>query len=216
MINKLYIMDTSALEDEALFCARYTGMPAERKKKIDFYRFGKDKRLSLGAGILLQTGLADCGLADAELVYNQNDKPLLRGRDDIFFNLSHSGTIAACAFSDRPVGVDVEERAHFEQEVVRRVYLPEEIARIAALEAPADPLYTDLWTIKESLMKYLGTGLTLDPKKIEVSFGDRITAKAEGYDCSALYFTAYATDGYSLTVCSEYEKFTDGITRITP
>ena len=35
-------------------------------------------------------------------------KPLFPGLDDHWFSLSHSGGIALCALSDRPVGVDVE------------------------------------------------------------------------------------------------------------
>lgn len=217
MHNKVYAMHTGVLADAELFRALYDRMPAERQRKIDRYRFDKDKRLSLGAGLLLQKGLADCGLPTAaELVRGENEKPFLRDSEQFFFNLSHSGEIAVCAVSDRPVGVDVETRAHFEPSLVRRVFLPDEIAWIAAQAAPADELYTDLWTIKESLMKYLGTGLSLDPRKIRVDQREGITAAAEGYDCSALFFRPYSIPGYSLTVCAEYDAFPDQLEWVDP
>lgn len=216
MNNRLYAIDTTLLEDEEIFRSQYAKMSFERRKKIDYYHYKKDKRLSLGAGILLCVGFADYQVESEEIVYNKNNKPFLKDSENVFFNISHSGTVAVCAFSDKAVGVDVEEHTHFEQELVRSVFLPKEISYVEKQLFSSDQIYTELWTIKESLMKYLGTGMTLEPKEILVAMDAPVRASTKAYDCSSLNFTAYDVSGYSLTVCSEYDRFSDSIKWIVP
>ena len=61
MENHLYAIRTDILSDTELFRQWYEVMPQDRRKKIDSFRFDKDKRLSLGAGILLFNGLRRYG-----------------------------------------------------------------------------------------------------------------------------------------------------------
>jgi len=129
----------------------------------------------------------------------------------LFFNISHSGKVAVCVFSKKNVGVDIEEQTEFSETLTKRIYCREEIDLIEKQDVSADRLYTKLWTIKESLMKYLGTGLTLDPRKITVDMNEPISAFTKEYDCSPLRFTCFESEGYALCVCSEYDNFSDEI-----
>ncbi len=202
------ILNTDILLDAGLFAREYEKADSARRKKTDRFRFGKDKRLSLGADILLRKGLERLGVTEFTFGYGENGKPFLLGCKDVFFNISHSGVYAVCAFSDKPVGVDIEKKHDFEDELIRYVYLQSEIDHIMRSSSDKNAAFTDLWTIKESLMKYLGTGISLEPKSICVSLDESITAQAEGFDCISLRFTQFhAPAGYSLTVCSEYEEF---------
>lgn len=207
MANVLYAIRTDFLRDTRAFEAWYRQMPEDRQQKISRFRFEKDKRLSLGAGILLQTGLAAFGASDRAIGYGCNGKPFLRGRSDLFFNLSHAGSVAVCAFSDRPVGVDVEEQRQFEEALIRRVFGEAEILQCEGSPAGANAFFTSLWTIKESLMKQLGTGMALAPDAIRIHLNAPVTAAADGFRCESLRFTPYALTGYALTVCSEYFPF---------
>ena len=88
------------------------------------------------------------------------------------FNVSHSGghgLIALSAVGGR-LGVDVEERIprrHLD-ELVAAVMGPEERAELAALRGPAElRLFYRLWTLKEALIKALGTGFSTDPSGFE-------------------------------------------------
>lgn len=85
----LYLMDVGELEDEACFWRNYSSVSPARRAKIDSFRFMKDKRLSLGAGMLLARGLSDHGLAGAALVCGENGKPYLADAPQLYFNLSH-------------------------------------------------------------------------------------------------------------------------------
>lgn len=105
-----YYSETDQLKDPALFMSLYGRVSAERRKKIDSYIFPKDKRLSLGAGILLRKALEDLG-EDPDsfsLAHAGNGKPFLLD-SSIHFNLSHSEERVMCSVSDCDVGCDVEK-----------------------------------------------------------------------------------------------------------
>ena len=205
--NHIYLLDTKWLEDEELFAAWYQKMPPERRQKTDRFRFAKDQRLSLGAGILLYHALSQAGIGENMLSYGENGKPFLAGRSDLCFNLSHSGQVAACAVSERPVGIDIEGKRHFDESLIRYVFLEPEIVWIENHFEDADAGYTALWTMKESLMKNWGTGISLGPKKICMDMNEPIRAQCEEYPSEKLFFTWFAIEDYQLTVCSEYKGF---------
>ena len=102
MHNKVYVLDTAELDDETLFDRWLGKMTSRRRQKIAAFRFDKDKRLCLGAGILLAAAVQG-GEKEPEYLVSEHGKPYFEdGR--ICFNLSHSGTLAVCAVSDREVG----------------------------------------------------------------------------------------------------------------
>ncbi len=186
-INRLLTMDTELLTDEDVFTRKYAEMPEERRNKIDRFKFHKDKRLSLAAGILLKKGLDDLGLSGEKIAVSKNGKPFIQD-SDVFFNLSHSGSMAVCAFSDRPVGVDIEERTDFDELLVRIIFNMSETEQSLSKYKDSSTGYTFLWTVKESFIKYLGTGLEIDPKTIFVDIAPEISVSCKGFDCSYLHF----------------------------
>ncbi len=216
MKNRLYAMDASMLRNDELFRKWYERMPAFRKEKIDRFRFEKDKCLSLAAGILLLRGLEKAGISDPVILEGENGKPGLAPEFRTHFNLSHTKGAALCAFSDRPVGADIEYDRHFKESFIRYVYTESETEEISRSSEDPDRSYTRLWTIKESLMKYWGAGLSLEPKNIRIDLKEPVRAFAEGYDCTELRFTGYRTRGYTVTVCSEYAPFTEDVEWMIP
>ena len=56
---KIYIADISVLRKRAVFQRLYEGMSEARRRRIDRFRFPKDRCRSLGAGVLLRKALAD-------------------------------------------------------------------------------------------------------------------------------------------------------------
>ncbi len=73
-----------------------------------------------------------------------------------------------------------------------------------------DKVYTMFWTMKESIMKHSGMGISLEPKKIRLFHGDGFfTAEAEKYDCSGLKLFSYEKGSYQITVCTGYDSFPD-------
>lgn len=216
MKNHIYILNTEKLDNEELFQQYYKKMHQKRRKKIDRYRFRQDKLLSLGAGILLSEGLAREGITDFKLEYGNNNKPFLVGVNNVYFNLSHSGKMVTIAFSDRPVGVDIEIEQEFRNSLAKMIFKESESAYILKNSTNHNAAFTKLWTIKESVMKLLGTGLSLEPNQITIDLHEPICAVCEGYASDYMHFTQYEISGYALTVCSEYDNFASEVEEILP
>ena len=205
--NRLYLLNTSELAQEKSYQHWYGLMDPERKNKIDRIKPESGKLCSLGAGILMKKALEAEGINDFELCYKGREKPYIKDREDVFFNISHSGEMVALGISDKEIGVDIEKVKEFQDSLINYVFNDTDIS--FAKELSPEWGYTRLWTIKESIMKHSGIGIGLEPRKIQVYLkDDRIRAKAEKYPCDDLNFTCHTIENYQLTVCSEYPQGT--------
>ena len=138
------------------------GLPLSsyRLEKLASCRSALRRRQSIGAELLLVQALrfASADLQPPLPIAAQKDgKPYLLN-SKLHFSLSHSGSFAACALSDAPVGIDLELCGRMRDPVLRRSFSPEEQALIRAAGDP-DLLFTRLWTGKESYVKATGTGI---------------------------------------------------------
>ena len=108
----VYILDICQLNQEALFRQQYEKQPKERQEKIMRIADRMEKNRSLGAGIVLARGLFAYGIDATQVQFRKNahGKPDLKDRQEIHFNLSHSGNYVVGAFADTPVGIDIEHR----------------------------------------------------------------------------------------------------------
>lgn len=229
VFNKVYVYDCDAFKDREVFENFYNKMDEKRKEKIDRMKNDSDKYLSLGAGVLLKTVLSDLGIKEFELEIRANGKPYIKGREDVFFNLSHSGRYAVMTISDREVGIDIEKNKNFKESLVKRIFDEQEVAMAsetlqgaetfsATCTRSADAYYTGLWTAKESVMKYFGIGIGMDPAKIHLETKDQneegdcsclmhLSATSEKEDCSSLTIHRYELEDYQISVCSEYDVY---------
>ena len=121
------------------FDAALSLVSSHRRDKALSFRFEKDRRTSLLAGLLLDELLAERGLRERDMTYEVSElgKPTFAGHEDLHFSLAHSSGMAVGALSDEPVGVDVEHLPSF----------PFDIAEPYA------------WTEMESVGKLLGCGV---------------------------------------------------------
>ena len=129
------------------------GVSPYRREKVLAFRFDKDRRLSLLAGLLLDELLRDRGLSERGMHYEVDalGKPRFREFDNLHFSLAHSGIVAAAALGEHPVGVDVECLSGFPNDIT-------------------DP-YT--WTAMESVGKLTGegVGVLVDEGTFEIPTG---------------------------------------------
>ena len=201
---KTYIACTDELVNSMLFSSLYARMTQYRKDKINRMVFLKDKRLSLGAGALLDYALILEGVSDREIIYVQNQKPCIKN-SNIRFNLSHSGNMVFCAVSDKDVGCDVEQITDIDMQIAARFFFHEEYAAISACpdSTSRNDLFFRYWTLKESFMKVTGLGfkLNLDDFCIDLR-SDGIDVK-QSVDSRNYYFKEYTADtGYKFSVCT--------------
>ncbi|MBQ6039804.1 MAG: 4'-phosphopantetheinyl transferase superfamily protein [Oscillospiraceae bacterium] len=135
---------------------------AERQARIARFRFDKDKIRCLTAELLVRYALSvqfGMDLGSAAFQCAENGKPLLVD-SDVHFNLSHSGEWVVCAVGKTEIGIDVEEIRQTDYQDIYCSFAEPEIARLNSTEPDrkADVFY-QLWTLKESYVKYCGSGL---------------------------------------------------------
>ena len=117
----------------------------------------------------------DCGNEQLTCGASRYGKPfalLDRRPAPISFNVSHSGSHGLVGIATRGrLGVDIEERTlrYDLDPLVEYVLGPNEQASLALeSETGKANLFFKLWTIKEALLKALGTGFHLDISQFEV------------------------------------------------
>ena len=201
---KTYIACTDELVNSMLFSSLYARMTQYRKDKINRMVFLKDKRLSLGAGALLDYALILEGVSDREIIYVQNQKPCLKN-SNIRFNLSHSGNMVFCAVSDKDVGCDVEQITDIDMQSAARFFFHEEYEAISACpdSTSRNDLFFRYWTLKESFMKVTGLGFKLNLDDFcfdlrSIGIDVKLSVDSRNY-----YFKEYTADtGYKFSVCT--------------
>lgn len=85
--------------------------------------------------------------------------PRVRGRDDLYLSVSHSGQRSACALAAGPVGLDLEQprRPRDLGGLVEFVCTPRERQVFATLAAgEREAFFYELWTVKEAWLKRRG------------------------------------------------------------
>lgn len=120
----------------------------------------------------------------------ENGKPYLEGRDDIFFNRSHSGNICVCAVYDGEIGIDIqkhEKKKYSIDKIADRFFIPDEYFYLKSLSDEKRELaFFDLWAKKESFVKYTGKG---------------IAGLSEHADSERKFIRLNLFDGYSAYIC---------------
>ena len=84
--------------------------------------------------------------------YNEHGKPFIEGGP--FFSISHCKTGIAVAVSDEPIGIDVEHIRTADKSLIERTMNADEQQHIQS-----DRDFTRLWTQKEAVVKWQGTGI---------------------------------------------------------
>lgn len=164
-----------------LYCAPFSGAP------------GQSHRLLAQAA-----ALAAPWLDDTTLCRGAHGKPFFRAAPQLQFNLSHSGVLWACAFSDAPVGLDVQQRRDVRRAALsRRFFHPTEDAWLRQNDYAA---FFELWCAKESYGKYTGQGLRGALRTVCLVAPDgRFPAAPEA---SLQLLDAFA--GYAACVCTRF------------
>jgi len=158
------------------------------------YRFREDRLRCIGAGLLLTKVL---GIREEELAKGTYGKLFLPG-SPVGFNLSHSGDLVVLATGEGNVGVDIEKYFPRHLNLAKKVYTPEEIKW---MEEDPEERFFRLWSMKESVMKALGRGLSLAPESFSVL--PAIEGTPVSVDGKLLYLQEVPVEGYALAICSD-------------
>lgn len=137
-------------------------------------------------------------------------KPFMKN-SPIHFNISHSGDWVVLAVADIDVGIDVELLREINYRIATRFFSKYENALLEKLEGKnKSNLFFDFWTLKESYLKLLGTGLTKSLNSFTiVKNEDGFTLKENSNkNREPVYFRQYRlSEGYKLSACSYKNDF---------
>jgi 4'-phosphopantetheinyl transferase len=150
--------------------------------------------------------------------YGENGKPYLEN-EDIFFNISHSGSVALCTVGRSENGCDIQQHRPYNEKVAKRFFTEQEFLLISRSE-DKEKTFTRLWTMKEAVLKKKGTGISGGLSTYDFSeyaFCDDFSV----YGCR---FSCFEYGDYEICICSdslketvetvtadEFEKYIDSI-----
>jgi 4'-phosphopantetheinyl transferase len=155
------------------------GLPISRHEceRAGAYRFRQDRDRYLIARACLRvllSGYLQIPPADVSITEGYEGKPQLRTPNPtkIEFNLTHAGRFTLIAITHgAAIGIDLEalEPPPGQIELTRYFLSNREQAAFDALpEQVQHGRFYQLWTMKEAVLKGLGTGFKLDPRKLEL------------------------------------------------
>lgn len=145
---KVYFLSVSDLAEETLFQAACEKADAYRLEKVKRAKCQEDKRLSAGAGLLLQYAvwessafayecrvesrrvsvkeiLENTQLPELSFDRGEGGKPYFKeecaaGMRLPFFSLSHSGAYVLCALADEEIGADIQQIPKADEKRLKR------------------------------------------------------------------------------------------------
>ena len=123
-------------------------------------------------------------------------KPYLMGFEYIHFNISHCDGYVACAFSAEEIGVDVERLTYIRTSMVKRILTEKEQEYLKTCDNVIFTLLR-LFSLKESYVKCIGLGLSMEPNLIHFSLSDKIQCS----DTSVCFQQKYLSNDCVLSVC---------------
>lgn len=211
-MTRLCYSDISTIDPE-YFESVMANVPADRTARAKRVMNADMRRCILASYVLCKRMLSDAGVASFDFDLDEYGKPILVPFCGIHFNLSYSGTIVSCCIADSEIGVDVERIGRIELSVARRFFHRNEYDEIIGCDNP-DMAAARLWTIKESLAKNIGSGISRE--FLGHSFGGFSNTMFHSlFFCDYEYYiNEYFLEDYCISVCNRKHEFPEKIERI--
>ena len=175
----LWFADLNSLDRYAISSEVAHWLRGEEKNRYNRYQSQRQREHFLFGRVLLKTILSKyigCAPADLKLDIDTRGNPFVSSDNtlSLTFNLSHSGNRVVFAVSkNQDLGVDLElikkERAILK--IAERYFSTSETRELRNLpKASQVKRFYELWTLKESVLKACGYGLSRGLSEIEFSF----------------------------------------------
>lgn len=160
---QVLVFDRMELCTEAEVQAMLPLVSAQRREQALRYKHTFGQFCCLKSWLMLYEMLDERmkGLMD-EWEYNEHGKPSFIPSPihpfTPYFSISHCKEAIAVAVDSKRVGVDIESVRHADDDLIKRVMRAREQQDIAEAAEP-DRAFTRLWTQKEAVVKWRGTGI---------------------------------------------------------
>lgn len=150
----------------------------EERKRLKRFHYDKPRNDFVLCRSALRRLICDylgCENEQLSFDYNDHGKPIPLLGDipaSVSVNLSHSGDYGLIGIAEKgELGVDIEVRMNRTDldGIGQMVFTPNELSELEqAVDDEKKYLFYKLWTLKEALIKGLGTGFSLNPSLFEI------------------------------------------------
>lgn len=178
--------------------------PSRRHQVQKYVRRGDAYRSLLGEVLTRAVICTSLRYSNDNIQFQKNEygKPRLADHEEFSFNVSHSGEFVVLIFGQGLLGIDIEEVKPMDLAIAASFFSGEEQQQLMSREEEQrlDYFY-DLWTLKESFIKAVGTGLTrpLNSFTIREELSGEVVLTPED---EKFYFKKYETQKpYKLSAC---------------
>ena len=191
------------------------------KSKAKCFRFEADSLRTIIGELLARYGICNCfGIDASKLSFNVSEfgKPYIDGIP-YYFNISHSDDYIICGVSDINIGVDIEKMQDIDFGFACDVFSDDEIRRFSSESVEnKTELFFSIWTLKESYVKWLGSGFhrklssyTVSPKGMQAEILD-----PHSLDGTVPKLMTYTLGDYKISICSCDKNFPDEFKYLHP
>ncbi len=129
-------------------------------------------------------------------------KPRLNEIKNVIFNISHSENLVIIGFCQEEIGVDCERIRQCRDNVVNKIFTK---IQKEHLEKSYDKnrYFTSIWTLKESFVKNIGTGIgyPLETVDVYIDENNNVINCMEGYN-----FTQLNIEDNIVSICTIQDK----------
>lgn len=166
-IVEVFYTEFSTKLSDRLWLTYLNYLPEDLKDNNRKYKRWQDQHANLLGKLLLILGLQKYDLGKEtlhKLQYSNHNRPYIDGKID--FNISHSGHYVLCVVGKgMKIGIDIEEIKFIDFKDYDTVMSREQWEQIRSAEDPLRKFY-DYWTIKESIIKADGRGVSIPLKNL--------------------------------------------------
>ncbi len=169
MLNVKYVDVGCELTDEK-YQNLYSLVSSERQNNANKYKKRQDAQNTLIGTVLAELMLSEVSgflINKTVFAFGEKGKPYIP-ESQFEINISHTGFCVACAVSTKAVGIDIQTAFDDLKGISNRFFTQAENNYITSDGACSKTRFTKVWTMKESYIKMIGTGLSIPLNTFDV------------------------------------------------
>jgi 4'-phosphopantetheinyl transferase len=183
----------------------------ERRAKVQKFIKPEDADRGLLGDILIRSLISrkfNMKYKEIHFTAEPDGKPCVAGLPSFHFNIAHSGHWIVCAVDCDPVGIDIEEIKPISLDVAKYIFSMHEYRwLIEQDEAARLSCFYELWTLKESFVKWLGKGLSYPLYSFTIQPGIDQRFSWSTTDQACFFNQPDPGPDYKMAVCSTSDGF---------
>lgn len=147
-----------------IYYTRFENSSGKKKRELEH---------ALGRRLLAACLGEQYGIHSFTVESEPGGKPYLADYPELFFNITHTAELAACAVGRMPLGLDAETQRPWRERAARKALTAREQEQLfgnCGDDESRSAAFIRYWTLKESYVKALGCGLRIPLTEAEFSW----------------------------------------------